>query len=171
MLLIAGILNRKADPDGSVEWCRKVLAEADPHEHPAVVAHACYLVENGYTRLNLPDRGTRYDQALEIYRRLGDLSGEAKVLNNLGTEAYFRGEWHDATRFWEGSAEAADRSGNVVLSATLRNNLAEIDIDQGRLERAEELLRRALDEFRGAGYRLGVAFGYANLARIELRSG
>jgi class 3 adenylate cyclase/tetratricopeptide (TPR) repeat protein len=171
MLLRAGILNRKADPDGSVEWCLRVLAEADPGEHPAVVAHACYLVENGYTRLNHPDRGTRYDQALAIYRRLGDLSGEAKVLNNLGTEAYFRGEWEAATRFWEGSAEAADRSGDVVLSATLRNNLAEIDIDQGRLERAEDLLRRALDEFRGAGYKLGVAFGYANLARIEVRSG
>ncbi len=169
MLAHAGVLHRMDDPEGSAEWCLRVLDEADPADHPASVAHACYLLEFDYTRLNHPDRGSRYQQALAIYRNLGDLSGEAKVLNNLGIDAYYRGAWTEAAAYWEQSAVAAAGAGDVVTSATIRNNLAEIDIDRGQLDRAEELLRQALDDFRGAGYRLGTAFAHTNLARVERR--
>lgn len=171
MLAYAGVLNRMGAPEESAEWCRRVLAEADEADHPAVVAHACNLLEANYTKLNHPDRGAVHGRALSIYRRLGDLAGEAKVLNNLGNDAYFRGEWSEASTYWEESAVASSRAGDVVTSATILNNLAEIDIDRGRLDRARERLVEARDVFRGAGYNLGVAYAQANLGRVESRRG
>ena len=45
-------------------------------------------------------------EALAIYEQLGDLSGEARVANNLGQAAYYSGRWDDALTF-TGRAEVA----------------------------------------------------------------
>ena len=39
-------------------------------------------------------------RALEIYTRLGDLSGQATAANNLGVGAYFEGRWNEAIDFY-----------------------------------------------------------------------
>lgn len=171
MLAYAGVLNRKGEAEESVAWCRRVLAEADEADHAAAIAHACNLLESNYTKINHPDRGLHYPRALSIYRHLGDLAGEAKVLNNLGNDAYFRGEWADARTSWEESASASSRAGDVVTSATIMNNLAELDIDRGELDSARDRLIHALEVFRGAGYNLGIAYAEANLGRVAGRTG
>ena len=169
-LLYAGVLNRKGENEQSVEWCLQVLDDAERAGYEAGVAHASNLLETNYTDLNHPDRGSAYERALEIYRDLGDLVGEAKVLNNLGYNDYFLGDWSSAAEHWEASAAASSRAGDIVTAAMVMNNLAEIDIDRGLLDDAAPRLEEALRIWRGARFPLGVAFVHANLGRVDGRT-
>ncbi len=171
MIGYAGVLRRKLDPEGSIEWCRRVLDSPSIEDHPDLLAHALNLLSTNYAVVNHDDRGAGSLRALEIYRELGDLVGEAKVLNNLGYNAYFLGEWTAAFDYWTEGAAAADKAGDVITEAIIRNNLAEIDIDRGRYEDARSALDEALRIWRGARYSLGLAFAHANLGRLEGRDG
>ena len=63
------------------------------------------------------------------------------------------------------------RTGNDFMAAFCANNIAEIALNQGRLDEAEELFAEALRVWRAAGYRSGVAFATCNLARIRCEKG
>lgn len=171
MVAYAGVLNRQGDRETSAEWCRKVIESSDGEEDPSALAHAYNLLETNYTDLNHPDRGKFYNKALDIYRELGDLIGQAKVLNNIGYDLYFRGDWISTADYWEQSAEASEKAGDVVTAATVMHNLGEMDVDRGHLDEGRGRLREALRIWRGAGYTGGVAYAHMNLGRLESRAG
>jgi tetratricopeptide (TPR) repeat protein len=109
--------------------------------------------------------------ALRIYEELGDLTGQAVVLNNSGTFAYWQGRWDEALSLYERGRDARRKTGNEVTAAMGTSNIAEILSDQGRLEEAERLMREALRVWRAADYRAGIAFATGHLGRIASRSG
>lgn len=171
MLGYAGVLNRKGSHEESVDWCRRVMDEAIEDDEQAVLAHSLNLLESNYTSLNHPDRGIHAQRALEIYHRSKDLVGEAKVLNNLGIDAYFLGDWNTALECWSRAGDAAEKAGDVVTAASAINNLAEIERDRGNLLEAQRNFHRALQMYRGARFRFGVAYARTNLGRTEVAAG
>ena len=46
-------------------------------------------------------------RALAIYEELGDLVGQANVLNNLGTAAFYLGQWKEALDVYQKESEAS----------------------------------------------------------------
>ncbi len=171
MLGYAGVLNRKGAHEDSAEWCRRVMNEATADDEQAVLAHSLNLLESNYTSLNHPDRGIHAQRALEIYHGAKDLVGEAKVLNNLGIDAYFLGDWNTALECWSRAGEAAEKAGDVVTAASAINNLAEIERDRGDLLEAQRNFHRALQMYRGARFHFGVAYARTNLGRTEVAAG
>jgi tetratricopeptide (TPR) repeat protein len=108
---------------------------------------------------------------LPIYEELGDLLGQANVLNNLGIDAYYEGRWDEALDYYERSRAARKRIGDVVGAATIGNNIAEIYSDQGRIAEAETLLLEVRETCRAAGSLLMSAVATANLGRAAARDG
>ncbi|MEU7856598.1 tetratricopeptide repeat protein [Nonomuraea sp. NPDC049141] len=125
------------------------------------------------------DAVARFDEALEIWRRLGERGREAGSLRRLGLVAAGRGD-HDAAiaRFTASIAMyqelGADRKAALGLT-----DLAGVLVAQGRgpdavihLEQARGLLRGVADDFNQA--RVGILLGYAQIdheqADRELRS-
>lgn len=153
----------------SISWCHRAIEEARPADARRVVAHAAYLLDWLYDELGKPDEAPYPGLALKIYEELDDLSGQANVLNNLGMFAYFRSEWDEAIHFYERSRRARLELGDEVNAAYGTANVAEILLDQGRLEEAESRFRDALRVWRASGYRQGVAFAVANLGKIASR--
>lgn len=167
----AALLNRKGDAKGSAEWCLRAIEAAEPLDYKAKLAHAYFILELDYTDLLHEDRGKYAEKALEIYRELKDLVGQAKVLNNLGYDAFFRGDLDAATDHWEAAKAAATKAGDVLTAASVTNNLGEIEADRGLLEQARHTLGEALQMWRGARFQFGIAYGSANMARVESRAG
>jgi class 3 adenylate cyclase/tetratricopeptide (TPR) repeat protein len=95
--------------------------------------------------------------ALEAHQALDDRSGMARVLINLGIEAYFSSRWDDAGARYLEALDLAQRSGSVVLAATAAINSAEVLSDQGDWARAIELLESAHRNYAAVGYSAGVA--------------
>jgi tetratricopeptide (TPR) repeat protein len=73
--------------------------------------------------------------------------------------------------YYERATEAAQRAGDSVGAAIVVNNEAEIRLEQGRLDEAEELLRDVLASWRASGFAFGIGTALRNLGRIEMRRG
>ena len=117
-------------------------------------------------------RTRRYsEQAATIYEELGDHRGLALALNEMGSTAYWLGEWDEAVRCWERAIEADRRAGALVYNAIYLNNIGEIRSDQGRFTEAEVLLREACELWTAGGWRAGTGWALSNLGRLAARDG
>jgi tetratricopeptide (TPR) repeat protein len=124
-----------------------------------------------HTEMGTPERERYRDLALPIFEEVGDLEYQGKTLNNLGIDAYWSGRWDEAVELYERGREALERVGDVIEAAVLRNNVAEIRSDQGRLDEAEQQFREVLATLRGAEFWQGVGLVYSNLGRVLVRRG
>ncbi|MDX6411263.1 MAG: hypothetical protein QOE91_779, partial [Gaiellaceae bacterium] len=170
-LAYAGARLRQGEFLHCIEWCRRVVDDAQPIDDLEGLAHAYYLLHLAYTSLGAPEREAFRGLALPIYEELGDLLGQANVLNNLGIDAYYEGRWDDALDLYERSRRARERIGDVVGVATIANNIAEIKSDRGELEEAEELFRAAHAVCTTTGYRFVATLALSNLGRAAARAG
>ncbi|MGO9344724.1 MAG: adenylate/guanylate cyclase domain-containing protein [Acidimicrobiales bacterium] len=142
----------------AVTWCEKAIAEARDSGDRDAEAHALYTLDWAWMSLGRSDRCADSLHALEIYTELGDLGGQAVVLNNLGVLSYFRGDWDDAISYYERGREARLASGNDIDAAFGTCNVAEILANQGHYEEADRRFREGLRIFRAARYRYGIGY-------------
>ena len=154
-----------------IDWCRRVVEQASEIEYLPGLAHAYFLLHVSYTELGSPDRVAFRGLALPIYEELGDLLGQAQVLNNLGIDAYYEGRWDDALDLYRRSREARDRIGDVVGAASVTNNIGEIKSDQGHLDAAEQLFVEVHAVTDAAGNRFLATLATSNLGRVAARGG
>ena len=131
-------------------WCRLALEEAeaaDDREALAQTYNALFFIA-----LATGDPVEPYlIPALRLYRELGDLVGESKVLHNLGVGAYFAGRWDEALGYCGQSREACLRIGDAVGAATSADLIGEVLSDQGLLDEAEAQLRDSLPIWKASG--------------------
>jgi class 3 adenylate cyclase/tetratricopeptide (TPR) repeat protein len=170
-LATAGVRLRQGKLKECIRWCREVAPVALEIEDLESLAHAYYLLHLSYTSLGSPERRDFRGIALPVYEELGDLLGQANVLNNLGVDAYYEGRWGDALDHYEQSRELRERIGDVVGAATIVGNIAEILSDQGRTDEARERFEEAAAVFRGAHARFLEHVATGNLGRLAAREG
>jgi class 3 adenylate cyclase/tetratricopeptide (TPR) repeat protein len=170
-LTYAGVRFRQGEFADCIEWCNHVVEQALALEDLKSLAHAYYLLHLAYTSSGDPNRVALRGLALPIYEEVGDLLGQANVLNNLGIDAYYEGRWGDALDLYERSQTLRERIGDVVGAATIANNIGEIKSDQGHFDAAEELFNEAREVCVRAGARFLAALAVSNLGRLAARMG
>ena len=170
-LAYAGVKLRQGAFRDCIDWCTRVVEEARGGLHLPALAHAYYLLHLAHTSLRSPERSAFRGLALPIYEELGDLLGQANVLNNLGIDAYYEGRWQEALDLYDRSKEARERIGDVVGAATITNNIGEIKSDQGYLTTAATLFEEARTVFDSAGHRMLATLATSNLGRAAARVG
>jgi class 3 adenylate cyclase/tetratricopeptide (TPR) repeat protein len=170
-LSYAGVRFRQGEFTDCIEWCDSVVEQALQTEDLQSLAHAYYLLHLAYTSAGDPNRIAFRGLALPIYEEVGDLLGQANVLNNLGIDAYYEGRWDQALDLYGRSQAARQRIGDVVGAATIANNIGEIKSDQGEYEAAENLFTETRDVSTRAGSRFLAALAESNLGRLAARQG
>ena len=113
-------------------------------------------------------------EALSIYRELGDLRGVVGQLNNLGVNHRFIGDYDGARAWLEESVSICRQLGDRAAVATALSNLADVRRRQGHYADARAALEEAHDLFGQAGHTIGQAWSLNHLgdvARIGRRSG
>lgn len=166
----AGVRFRQARYREAIKWCRLALPDAEATGDWQALAHGYYLLSLSRQRSGDKTKAGHSERALSIYEELGELVGQAKVLNKLGVDAYYRGDWNDALDFYRRGKAAWEGAGDSVRAAMTSSNIALVLSDQGRLGEAEEAFRDALREFRAANDRWMVAVTTSNLGRIATRA-
>lgn len=169
-LAYAGVRHRQGRFADAVAWAERAAANAEEAGSLRELAHAYSLLDVAHTRLGKTDPSYR-ERALPIYEEIGDLVGQAAVLNNVGVAAYFEGRWEDALAAYRSSGELSRRAGDIVSGARASNNEAEILSDQGHLDEAGERFEEALRVWRAARYTVGTALASSNLGRAAARAG
>ncbi len=170
-LAYAGVRFRQGHYADCVRWAREALADAERLGDRAGQAHAYYLLDHANTMLGNAESGRFRAMALPIFEELGDLIGQANVLNNLGVAATLEGRWDEAIVSFERSRDAREKAGDVVGAATASNNIGEVLLNRGQIEEAEALFKDALRVWRAARYPIGIAVATSALGLAATRAG
>jgi len=170
-LAYAGVKFRQGRYVDCTTWAYRAMEDAGASGERAGLAHAYYLLDHAYTMLGDTESSRFRALALPIFEELGDLVGQANVLNNLGVAATMEGRWDEAIDCFERSRAAREKAGDVVGAATASNNIGEVMSDRGQVVKAEALFTEALRVWRGARYPVGVYVATSNLGRAAARAG
>jgi class 3 adenylate cyclase/predicted ATPase len=149
----------------------EVVAIAEQCGARDVLARALFL-RDGADLARGQYLGERWaEQALAIWRDLGNLSWQARALNQLGMRAYFEGRWDDARSYYRQAVDAFERIGDQWNAAIVASNLGEILSNQGRHAEAEQAVRPAERILRASGALSDTAFAMSILGRTAARAG
>jgi tetratricopeptide (TPR) repeat protein len=110
-----------------------------------------------------------YEEALQLFRRVGDEPGEANCIMRLGHVALARSD-HDGARYqYEAALPLLRRVDDVLGEAYCIKGLGDIALERSDCERARERYEEALPLFRRVGDELGEANCIQRLGDTALR--
>jgi eukaryotic-like serine/threonine-protein kinase len=113
-------------------------------EYPAVLARVAQnlgIVAN--IRGDLPAAESHYRRSLAAFELLGDRTGSAITLHNLGMLTADRGAHADACAFYGECEQLADLTGDAHLAALCRVNHAESLVALGQVSEGRDTVERA----------------------------
>jgi len=108
------------------------------------------------------------EEALAIFRRRGDLSGEAVALEHLGEICLYVGEDVDAQRFLAQSLVLGCELEYSEIQSDCQRLLGQLALERGQLDEARERVARSLATSRAQRNALGMALASWWLGKIEL---
>ncbi len=155
----------------AVTWCNRAITQAERAGDKEALAKALSTLDAAHMELGTLEDPSNTERALALMEELGDLDGQARVLNSLAIYLYFRGRWDDALDMYRRAEERMRRVGNVVHQGITESNIAEIALDQGRVVEAERLFASVARVCRAAGHRSGEAYAKGNMARSAAKAG
>ncbi len=106
------------------------------------------------------------EEALAIYRMMGDPIGIARALVALGNAYYRQGELKKARAAYEESLHIRQTLGNPLGIAVILANLGSIAYIQGQYDEALQFFREAARAYRELGSRFGWAFMMLNIGMV-----
>ena len=154
-----------------IERLDVVVQNALAADDSKTLAAAYLALHIAHTLIGSPHRKAFGGVALPLYEELGDLSGQASALMNLGIDAYYEGDWEKALDLYERSRRLRDRIGDAVSAAMATNNIGEILSDQGHLDEATTLFNEVAATCDRVGERWVATLARANLGRVAARAG
>ena len=108
-----------------------------------------------------------HQQALELYRDLGDRLGQASALDNLGRVQRETGEYTAAAASHQQALALYRDLGHRAGQALAITNLGTVQARTGDYPAAAASHQQALGIFRDIGHRLGQALAISNLGRVQ----
>ena len=111
------------------------------------------------------------NEALEIYREIGDVGGEANLLWALGSVNFFTANASVAEGWYRQSLELHRKAGNRSMEAWSLHMLGLSLVNQQQFEEATEVVRHAMRHFYEAGDVSGVTLVLDDLAIIAIGLG
>ena len=130
--------------------------------------------EGGYDTEHVDPEGIGFailEEALALYRALGDERGEANVLWGLGNKSYFSRSGDGGAPMFAEALEKFRRVGDRTMEAWSLHMLGGAEVRLGRLEAAGDHLREGIRHFWESGDAAGVTLGLDDLSSYALAVG
>jgi class 3 adenylate cyclase/tetratricopeptide (TPR) repeat protein len=162
----ASVFHRTARHRQCWAEAQQALMLAERADDRNTQAHALHLLHASGSVLGEAEASRHGMAALELYEVVGNAGGAAEMLNNLGVDAYYDARWLEAEQLYRRSLERKAASGDLVGSAVVRMNLAELRIERGVVADTGELLRDAMRNFEAAGFAIGRAYVMTLMGRL-----
>jgi predicted ATPase/DNA-binding CsgD family transcriptional regulator len=115
---------------------------------------------------DIPQAIQYHQEALDLYRELGDLSGTAFALNNLAIQLHDQGEYEPAIRMMEEALDLYRKIGEAWGLAMVFINMGSIRLDLGNHKQSASLLEHGLVFARQAGDQRFIAGVLINLGEL-----
>jgi class 3 adenylate cyclase/tetratricopeptide (TPR) repeat protein len=168
---LATTRQRQRRPKDAIIWCRRAIVDAeDATDARHALGHAYVILDLAYQALGRSEEAIYLPSALAIFEELRDLEWISIALNNMGGRAYEEGRWNDSLELARRAVEAYETVGDRRSASVTTLNIAEILLDQGRLEEAEPLGTDVMRVFKATKAPGFTAHASILLGRIAARS-
>ncbi len=154
------------------QWCTRALGKAGAEERTrerAYVLNAAGVLS--YHQGDYPAAKAFYEESLAIRRELGDRSGIAGSLGNLGSVTASQGDHPAARALLEESLAIYRELGDRFGIASSSNNLGNIAKNQDDCPAARARFEESLAIHRELGDRYGIAVSLSNLGDLAIDQG
>ncbi|MFI5491496.1 GGDEF domain-containing protein [Actinoplanes sp. NPDC051859] len=170
-LLRAGVLIREGRLERGGRWAHQVLAWAQEHENPFLLARAHRILSTFYGQIG--DRSEALTHAVQCNAHLTDdepPNVRARHLMMLGIALDESGSTEEGDRRFREALTIATAVGDLELTLNILNNMAYTAYEKDDEEAARELVRR-MREVGARSSRSLSAHELDTVARIEMMSG
>lgn len=167
----AGLYADQFRPRVALQVGLRAVEEAEESGEMVALARAYTKIDEAYQILGMRDEAVHEEKALEIFEKLGDLSGISLLAINLGVQAYSDGRWDDAISLYSKAQEVSRRAGNVYDEGAAAANLGEVLISRGQIDEAETVLEEARRVLRGQKVIGFALFAETQLGRLMMERG
>ncbi len=169
----ADMMLRKAGIQHRISQYKNAIAEAvrskEIYQEIGDRSQVAYsLVSIGYAHWSLSENEQAmesYEQAMRIFRELGEKKGEATTLNRFGT-LYLGIDFERALRYYEDALKLYREIENHVGASTVCNNIGILYNQLGQYKNALEYLKQALKMETERGSKHGEETVYVNMGNI-----
>jgi predicted ATPase/DNA-binding winged helix-turn-helix (wHTH) protein len=153
------------------QWCTRVLGRtgAERTRERANVLNAAGVL--AFYQGDYPAARALEEESLAIRRELGDRSGIAGSLGNLGNVASGQGDYPAARTLYEESLAIRRELGDPSGIANSLGNLGNVALYQGDYPAARALDEESLAIRRELGDRFGIAVSLSNLGQVAYEQG
>ena len=169
--IAADVRSGQNRPKEAHTWAERAVAGAREIGDHETLVRSLMTLDFADMQMGILDIGDRLREALDICVREGFRSAESVARANLGTLAYFAGDWTAAAEWYRTSRQAALETGNAFGAAETDVNLGELLLNQGRFAEAEAVLAEAVRVLRASGAVTFLALGEMHQARLRLGLG
>jgi diguanylate cyclase (GGDEF)-like protein len=112
-----------------------------------------------------------YEKALAAYERLDSAAGASGATYNLGLIQQDLKKYQDALAYFARTRDTAIANEDEYLLSLAVASAGSVHLELGQLDRADELIRQALDLCEKAQRQRGILANLVNLARVQHRQG
>ena len=117
-----------------------------------------------------PEKAKTYiDEGMQLSHKLNYSLGLAAFYNHMG--AWFYGEQDSAAWYYEKGLKYAEEAGALNQKAKIYSGLAIIAFDQGKLDEADSIAKKALELDKLQKDTLGLGIDYTFLSTIQMNKG
>jgi tetratricopeptide (TPR) repeat protein len=183
MEALGGVCWWQGDIDGMAPAYREAVEIWRTQDNRSELANALYNYSFTFTVKDLIPAGFAIDgdadatfrvllqEALDIYRELGDDRGEANVLWGIGNSRYFANDFNPASSDLALALEKFRKVGDRTMEAWTLHMLGGAYVRVGQLADARRDLTEALRIFSGASDATGLTLIFDDLSSLELADG
>jgi predicted ATPase/class 3 adenylate cyclase len=134
-------------------------------------ADAVEIMQGDTTVAARPKAAAMLDEALALYRKLGDQVGEGNVVWGIGSFHFFAGELEQAEVRYAQALELHRASANRTMEAWSHHMLALTQLGQRKIAESKASASAALRHFREAGDVAGITLVLDDLAGVAVADG
>lgn len=149
---------------------QKAMTHAQDSGDEVAMARACGVLARASLMAGEGGAPELARRAFALFEEVDDLVGQSRMANNLGIDAFYRGDWDEALRWYERCTEIAEMTGAVTDGALSRINRSELLVNQGRTAEAEPIIDRSRQDLRAANH-WSVPLVDMHLGRLRMAQG
>lgn len=112
-----------------------------------------------------------FQAGLDLGESIGDLPGQAYVLNEIGTLVKKQGDLDRAMEFYEDALARSRAAQDTLQIGNSLNNMGIVHDSRGEFDRAMELFEESTRMKAAVGDRVGLTYNYDNMGMTQARLG
>ncbi|MGN6264068.1 MAG: tetratricopeptide repeat protein [Ginsengibacter sp.] len=157
------------NPDEGLKYGKQGLALAEKLDWKKGMANACRTIAGnyGYGKSDYPAALKYSSQALQLFREIGDKTGTARILGDMGVVLWYQSNYPEALKYYFDALRLNEELGNKADIAATLTNIGIVYNSQQDYQKALEYITKANAIDEAMGNKSGIAANLGDIGELH----